>query len=190
MIIKAWRAYQQCLARYPLRTQGITSGCVLGVGDVLAQQLVEKKGLDGHNYARTARQSFFGVIFVGPVVITWYKLLERIYKGSGKLAPLCKVATDQALFAPFIVSCFISYVAFGNGRTVPEVKSQLKADFVPTLLNAYMVFPPVQLFNFYILPLYYRPVVINIVSVFWNTYLSWKTNNPTDQKVPVDGTKP
>ncbi|PIK33335.1 hypothetical protein BSL78_29852 [Apostichopus japonicus] len=148
------------------------SGCVLGVGDVLAQQLVEKKGLDGHNYARTARQSVFGVIFVGPVVITWYKLLERIYKGRGKLAPLCKVATDQALFAPFIVSCFISYVAFGNGRTVPEVKSQLKA-----------VFPPVQLFNFYILPLYYRPVVINIVSVFWNTYLSWKTNNPTDQKV-------
>lgn len=31
----------------------------------------------------------------------------------------------QAVFAPFIISCFMSFVAFGKGRTASEVKDQL-----------------------------------------------------------------
>lgn len=183
-IIWAWHAYQRFLVTHPIKAQGLTAGFLVGVGDTLAQQLVEKKGIKGHDLARTSRQALFGVFYVGPALITWYKILDRVYKGSGKLVPMYKVVTDQAIFAPFMITSFMSFVAWGNGRTLPEIKAQLKADFVTALLTSYTIYPAVQVANFYILPVDYRPIVINLVSVFWNTYLCWKSNNPTTMKVP------
>lgn len=182
---RLWRAYLHLLNTHPIKVQGITTGALICVGDVLAQQFVEKKGLHGHDYARTIRQGIFGVVFVGPVMISWYRVLDRLYPGTGKLVPLYKVATDQVIFAPFIITCFMSFVAFGRGKTATEVKDQLSADFIPTLLTAYKIYPALQIFNFYITPLNLRPVVVNVVSIFWNTYLSWKSNNPTIQEVAV-----
>ncbi|PIK51393.1 hypothetical protein BSL78_11715 [Apostichopus japonicus] len=183
-ITLAWRSYQRFLVTHPIKAQGLTAGVLIGIGDILAQQVVEKKGIKGHDFARTSRQALFGAFFVGPAMISWYKVLDRLYKGSGKLVPMCKVITDQAVFAPVLITCFMSFVAWGNGRTGSQIKSQLKADFLPTLFTSYMIYPAVQVVNFYVLPVDYRPVLINVVSIFWNTYLCWKSNNPTDQKIP------
>jgi len=49
---------------------------MFAVGDVIAQQLVEKRGKE-HDYKRTGRMSLFGAIVAGPSTSLWYRFLDR-----------------------------------------------------------------------------------------------------------------
>jgi hypothetical protein len=44
----------------PVLTQAISITVLFGAGDVLAQQLVEKKSIKGHDFIRTGRMAFYG----------------------------------------------------------------------------------------------------------------------------------
>lgn len=48
------------LAARPVLTQSVTSAVLFATGDVLAQQLVEKKGVKDHEIARTGRMALYG----------------------------------------------------------------------------------------------------------------------------------
>lgn len=52
--------YQARLAARPLLTQSITTSVLFAVGDITAQQLVEKKGFQNHDLARTGRMALYG----------------------------------------------------------------------------------------------------------------------------------
>lgn len=52
--------YQARLAARPLLTQSVTTSILFAVGDITAQQLVEKKGLEKHDLARTGRMALYG----------------------------------------------------------------------------------------------------------------------------------
>jgi len=54
------RWYQARLASRPLLTQAVTTAILFGAGDGLAQHAVEKRGLDKHSWARTARMAGYG----------------------------------------------------------------------------------------------------------------------------------
>lgn len=54
----------------------------MNVGDVVAQQYVERKGMDNHDTSRTMRMAVFGGCFAGPVLGNWYRFLELNVKGS------------------------------------------------------------------------------------------------------------
>lgn len=52
--------YQARLARRPLLTQAVTTFVLFGAGDVIAQQAVDKKGIEKHDLARTGRMALYG----------------------------------------------------------------------------------------------------------------------------------
>lgn len=52
--------YQARLAARPLLTQSITTAILFATGDLTAQQLVEKRGLEKHEWARTGRMALYG----------------------------------------------------------------------------------------------------------------------------------
>lgn len=54
----------------------------MNVGDVVAQQYVERKGMENHDTSRTMRMAVFGGCFAGPVLGNWYRFLELNVKGS------------------------------------------------------------------------------------------------------------
>lgn len=56
----ALRWYQAKLAQRPLLTQAVTTAVLFGAGDTLAQQAVEKKGVQKHDLMRTARMAGYG----------------------------------------------------------------------------------------------------------------------------------
>ncbi|XP_036759397.2 protein Mpv17 isoform X6 [Manis pentadactyla] len=153
-----WRAYQRALTAHPWKVQVLTAGSLMGLGDIISQQLVERRGLREHQAGRTLTMASLGCGFVGPVVGGWYKVLDWLIPGTAKVDALKKMLLDQGGFAPCFLGCF------------------LPLDYPDALITNYYLWPAVQLANFYLVPLHYRLAVVQCVAVVWNSYLSWKAH--------------
>ncbi|XP_061602438.1 protein Mpv17 [Cololabis saira] len=171
-----WRSYQTLMGRYPWTMNIVTAGSLVGLGDVISQQLIERRGLAHHNMYRTAKMMSVGFFFVGPVVGSWYKLLDRLVTGGSKSAAMKKMLADQICFAPCFLGGFLSISGALNGLTVEENVAKLKRDYTDALILNYYLWPPVQIANFYFIPLHHRLAVVQLVAIAWNSYLTWKAN--------------
>uniref|UniRef100_H2LXU4 Mitochondrial inner membrane protein Mpv17 n=1 Tax=Oryzias latipes TaxID=8090 RepID=H2LXU4_ORYLA len=168
-----WKSYQTMMSKYPWTVQIMTAGSLVGVGDVISQQLIERRGLRRHSVRRTARMMSIGFFFVGPVIGSWYKVLDRIVVGGGKSAAMKKMLVDQLCFAPCFLGAFLSICGALNGLSVEENVAKLKGVSPPPFPT---LWPPVQIANFYFVPLNHRLAVVQLVAVVWNSYLTWKAN--------------
>ncbi|XP_061206248.1 protein Mpv17 isoform X2 [Neopsephotus bourkii] len=140
-----WRGCGRLLTRWPGAAQALTAGALMGAGDVIAQQVVEKRGLQGHHGPRTLKMMVIGFCFVGG-------------------------------FAPCFLGCFLAITGAMNGLSVEENWSKIQQDYTDALLTNYCIWPPVQIANFYFVPLKHRLAVVQCVAIVWNCYLSWKAN--------------
>lgn len=52
-------------------------------------------------------------------------------------------------------------------------KDRLQSKYIEALKKNWIVWPPVQAVNFTFVPLEHRVLVVNIVSLGWNCYLSY-----------------
>ncbi|CAI7586734.1 unnamed protein product [Penicillium palitans] len=164
------RWYQSKLAKRPILTASITSAFLFGSGDVLAQQAVDRKGLQKHDFARTGRMALYGGAVFGPVATTWFGILQRhvVLKGTASTTA-ARVAADQVFFAPVQLTCFLSSMAIMEGVDPVE---RLKTAFVPAYKANLMVWPFVQGVNFTFVPLELRLLFVNVISLGWNCFLS------------------
>ncbi|KJA15415.1 hypothetical protein HYPSUDRAFT_48434 [Hypholoma sublateritium FD-334 SS-4] len=164
------RAYNAALIRRPMATQCATAAVLFGAGDVIAQQAVEGRGR-AHDFARTARLTLYGGALFGPAMTTWYAFLNRIKFPSPTKSLIYRVWLDQALLTPAAVAFFFGSMSVLEGQP-KEAPARIKAAYVPTLLRNWGVFIPTQIINFSLTPPHLRFVVVSVVSLFWNTYLS------------------
>ncbi|XP_026773759.1 protein Mpv17 isoform X3 [Pangasianodon hypophthalmus] len=171
-----WRSYQALMAKKPWTVQIITAGSLMGVGDIISQQLIERRGLTKHSIRRTSKMMSMGFFFVGPVIGGWYRVLDRFIIGATKSTALKKMLIDQGCFAPCFLGAFLGIYGTLNGLTVEENVAKLKRDYKDALITNYYLWPAVQIANFYFIPLHHRLAVVQIVAVAWNSYLSWKAN--------------
>ncbi|XP_067999185.1 protein Mpv17 isoform X2 [Melanerpes formicivorus] len=132
-----WRHRGRLLARRPGTAQALTAGVLMGVGDMMAQQLVERQGLHGHHGTRTVKMMAIGFCFVGPIVGSWYKILDRLIPGTSKVVAVKKMVLDQGAFAPCFLSCFLAITGAMNGLFVEENWSKIQQDYVDALLTNY-----------------------------------------------------
>ncbi|XWS72030.1 hypothetical protein CRYUN_Cryun02cG0005700 [Craigia yunnanensis] len=160
-MLRIWKWYQSCLSLHPVKTQVISSGFLWGIGDVAAQYITHstaKKRLQYKdaeqefkiNWKRVAITSMFGFGFVGPVGHFWYEGLDRFIKLRLQLRPksvkfvATKVAMDGLIFGPFDLFVFFTYMGFSTGKSVAQVKEDVKRDFLPALILEGGVWPIVQ----------------------------------------------
>uniref|UniRef100_A0A8C5S4H7 Mitochondrial inner membrane protein Mpv17 n=1 Tax=Laticauda laticaudata TaxID=8630 RepID=A0A8C5S4H7_LATLA len=160
-----WRTYQRLMVQHPWKVQIITAGTLMGAGDVISQQMIERRGLSEHSGWRTLKMMSIGFCFVGPVIGRWYQVLDRLVLGKTRMAALQKMLLDQVGFAPCFLACFLTVAGTLNGLSLKENWSKLKE-----------IWPAVQVANFYFIPLNYRLPVVQCVAIIWNSYLSWKAN--------------
>ncbi|XP_060553543.1 protein Mpv17-like isoform X3 [Ruditapes philippinarum] len=173
MMIWLLKAYQHALKVHPIRTAAISAGTLLSAGDVLAQLVVEKRPLEMYNVKRTIRFAIFGTFFGGPMFSVWYSTLARKL-GHTKYAALKMVACDQLLFAPPFIAYFLIVMELMKGEGLQDIKLKLQDDYGDVMKTNYKIWPAVQAMNFTFVPVHYRVLVVNLVSVGWNTYLAWK----------------
>ncbi|GJZ82189.1 Mpv17-like protein [Tanacetum coccineum] len=189
-MLKLWRWYQNCLAVHPLKTQVISSGVIWGFGDIAAQSVthltaINKKETNENtkelhiNWRRVATTSLFGMAFVGPVGHFWYEGLDRFLKTRLQYQPksmrfvATKVALDGIIFGPVDLFVFFSYMGFASGKTVNQVKEDVKRDFLPALILEGGIWPIVQVANFRFIPVRYQLLYVNSFCLLDSCFLSW-----------------
>jgi protein Mpv17 len=170
----AFQWYRATLGRRPLLTQSVTSLILFSAGDVLAQQCVERRGFQDHDFKRSSRMGLYGGFIFGPAATLWYsRLAPRIVLGgrpAGSLTVLTRVAVDQLVFSPINLACFLTSMAYLEGSS-PSRK--LQGSFWKTLRVNWTVWPAVQLANFTVVPPEHRVLLVNVVALGWNCYLSY-----------------
>ncbi|XP_058074345.1 uncharacterized protein LOC131223076 [Magnolia sinica] len=190
MMLNVWKWYQKCLVVHPVKTQIISSGFLWGLGDVAAQSITHstfKKHLQNPeedeefkiNWKRVATTSMFGFAFVGPIGHFWYEGLDRLIRHRFHLQPksmrfvTAKVAMDGLIFGPLDLFIFFSYMGLSAGKSVAQVKEDVKRDFIPALVLEGGIWPLVQVANFRYIPVKYQLLYVNIFCLLDSAFLSW-----------------
>ncbi|XP_031959905.1 protein Mpv17 isoform X3 [Corvus moneduloides] len=124
---------------FPPKWAVLVAGALMGAGDVIAQQLVEQRGLRGHHCPRTLKMMAIGFCFVGPVVGNWYRILDRLIPGNTKVVAVKKMVLDQGAFAPCFLGCFLAVTGAMNGLSVQDNWSKIQQDYMDALMTNYCV---------------------------------------------------
>ncbi|KAK8660001.1 hypothetical protein V6N13_050937 [Hibiscus sabdariffa] len=189
-MLKLWKWYQNCLAIHPVKTQVVSSGLIWGFGDIAAQTITHSTAKKHHhlqekdkqlkiNWKRVATTSLFGFGFVGPVGHFWYEGLDRCIRSRLRLRPnsfrfvASKVAIDGFIFGPLDLLVFFTYMGFSAGKSAPQVKEDVKRDFVPALVLEGGLWPIVQVANFRYIPVRYQLLYVNSFCLLDSCFLSW-----------------
>ncbi|KAK2453103.1 Peroxisomal membrane 22 kDa (Mpv17/PMP22) family protein [Trifolium repens] len=193
-MLKLWRWYQNCLAVHPVKTQVISSGFIWGVGDVAAQCVTHytsknHTSIESHsqddkkefkiNWKRVSTTSLFGLAFVGPVGHYWYEGLDKFIRYRLLLKPnsfrfvAAKVGADGFLFGPLDLLVFFTYMGFSTGKSVPQIKEDVKRDFLPAFILEGGIWPVVQVANFRYVPVRYQLLYVNFFCLLDSCFLSW-----------------
>lgn len=113
----------------------------------------------------------YKTVVFGPAATTWFNFLARRVTFSNKrVETAARVFIDQSVFAPTMIAMFLSSMATMEGASAKE---RLEKTWWPALRTNWMVWPFVQTINFAFLPLQYRVLFANVISIGWNSYLSW-----------------
>ncbi|OWM86628.1 protein Mpv17 [Punica granatum] len=186
---RLWKWYQNCLRDHPVKTQVVSSGLIWAVGDVAAQTVThttakrhkledENKELK-INWRRVATTSLFGFGFVGPVGHYWYEGLDRLIRLRFQMHPnssrfvASKVAIDGFIFGPLDLLVFFTYMGFSTGKSVPQIKEDVKRDFIPAFIFEGAIWPIVQVANFRYIPVRYQLLYVNTFCLLDSCFLSW-----------------
>ncbi|CAF4784285.1 unnamed protein product [Pieris macdunnoughi] len=171
-----FQIYQRLLNRRPYLVQAIQTGTLMGAGDLISQTFIEKKSFRDADYARTIKFSSIGFCFGGPALRVWYGLLNRHVGSTGKTVALKKVFIDQAVFAPTFLFFLLVGLGALQGKSWDLIENDINTNYIDILKTNYYVWPWVQIVNFYYVPLQYQVLLVQGIALFWNTYLSYKTN--------------
>lgn len=99
----------------------------------------------------------------GPAATTWYGFLERqVVLKSAKTTAFARVAADQCFFTPIHLSCFATSMAIMEGADPIE---KWRNAFLPIYKANLTIWPFVQAINFTVVPLEYRVLFVNVVSL-------------------------
>ncbi|XP_057421876.1 protein SYM1-like isoform X2 [Lotus japonicus] len=159
-MLKLWNWYHGCLSVHPVKTQ-------------------EADAKFKVDWNRVVVTSMFGFGFVGPVGHFWYEGLDKFIRCKLQLMPTSaravatKVAMDGLIFGPVHLFVFFTYMGICAGKTIPQVKEDLKRNYVPALILEGGVWPIVQVFNFSYVPVKYQLLYVNLFCLLDSGFLSW-----------------
>lgn len=117
--------------------------------------------------------------------------------GVSLSSTLKKVSCDQLCYGPLFTGALLSIIGLTQGHDIKMIKEKLNNELVDVVLTGwkvrnplhlinnimtemynflFQIWPACQLINFYFVPFLIRPLFVNIVAFFWNSYLAWKSN--------------
>lgn len=178
-----WSVYSDLLIRTPLATKAITSSCTNAFSDALCQKLLidaseeggEKKAVS-FDSERFAHAAVTGLVWSGPITHYWYKILfGRLTVGikDPLLGLMAQILLDAIIFSPVTVSGYFAVRSILEGSGWKGASEKLRTRLFSTVLGAWKFWPAANVINFGLVPIQFRVLYMNVLSVFWSGYLTF-----------------
>jgi len=177
------RAYSKLLFMWPRTLQSISAGTIGLCGDAACQFGLEKRAVAEYDLFRGARFFALPAFYIAPILGVWFKILERVGGHHQKFIPLKRVLIDQIVFAPPFCATIIFNLKVMEGYSLRDSWIHLREKYWSIYKRSIQFWPCVQLVNFYLVPLHFRVLIVQIAALFWNTFLSFKTQAQLQKKI-------
>jgi hypothetical protein len=175
---RAGEWYSRCLSHSPYITNCVTGFIVAGAGDALCQRYFEGGCVDQHRSIDKRRVVEMGLIraaVITPFTLKWYTILARIAPGATLVSALKRVAVDQVIGSPIVISLVFTAKALLAGEPW-TAQDTIKRSLVETWCVGLQYWPVMHTINFRFVPLMYQPLYASFVSLYWNAVLSYYAN--------------
>jgi len=152
-------------------------------GDVIAQTIFEgSTNLDDYDVMRTAGFAGFGLFYGGTVGTFFYTVLwQRLFGHLPAMKKaVCMTTADTLIHVPFVyfpVFYVVTELVYHKQITINAVRRALqkfRAALPEDMVSCCMVWVPMHIFNFALLPIQLRMPFMSTVGIIWGTVLSVK----------------
>ncbi|XP_045134313.1 mpv17-like protein 2 isoform X2 [Portunus trituberculatus] len=168
----ARRVIKYAFEKHLFATNVTISLTLSGVGDVLQQHHnIIQQQQHSWDRARTRHMTCTGVT-VGALCHHWYVLLDRRLPGRSLAVVLKKLLVDQLLFSPVCLTVFFLSLGLFQGGDWSTFVSDVRHKSWRLYAAEWLVWPPAQLVNFYLLPTKFRVLYDNSISLMFDIYTS------------------
>ena len=180
----------------PLLSNGAAGFVSFALGDVLAQAVEARDDCEAGkrttllaqvDVKRAVLLGGLGVVVNGHILVKWFAWMDRAVGASmtSTRVLLTKTALDQIVFAPFGIVTFFSYTSAlcpykaesATARSAYEdwqqtFRHKMESKFLSTFAADCSVWPAINMLQFRLVPLVYRPAVNAGAALCWQAYLS------------------
>jgi protein Mpv17 len=175
----------------------LTSGVLYGIGDAMAQLVVEPYAENKRRSKlaketpvepvettwdprRTSNFAIAGFIFHGPYFSRIYLVLDAYWPHLPSTASISRrlltglkksLATNIFFGPPFLIG-FLAFVSALEGLNWSEIKTKVNRLGPMLFTDGLKAWPLASALNFTFTPPQYRLAVVNVIGAFWNSYVS------------------
>lgn len=147
------RVAKTSLNTFPVATNCLIYGSMSGLAELAQQTLVYKilpapEDRSPYNLMSVARYMTLGGMVFCPVLHAWYKWLDKVWPGTGKVAVAQKVALDIVLLSPPEYASFYMLMNLMAGESWETAKKEVARKLPTTLVFATAFWIPAQIVNF------------------------------------------
>mmetsp|Transcript_6443 Transcript_6443/g.11469 ORF Transcript_6443/g.11469 Transcript_6443/m.11469 type:complete len:280 (-) Transcript_6443:164-1003(-) len=179
--------YSTSLATFPLITKSCTSGSIIFLSSLISQQLTisSTHSTSKLNFKQALNQSLLGFLLFGPIGHFWFNFLEHIPFNSHTstfFRTISKITLDQLLLSPILNAILFFHSGYfqnnaSHQHRITSGLNSVESNLKSSLIASYKLWPFVHLLTFTIIPLDFRVLYINAVSLGWFIFLSLMNSN-------------
>ena len=130
------------------------------------------------------------MLVIYPTLHIWYtrmlpaiiaKLPSKSYLATNTI--LTSIILDQLFCSPFYNAIYfygVNYLEYYNHQTALDNVSKT---FIPVMMVDYSFWPFANIINFKYIPIQFRMLYVNILGIFWNTFLAYKNQKDKVKQV-------